>query len=51
MLEGKLVNLRVMEKEELPQFAEWFNNPEVFGEYNPLRQSSKVDRENTGKPP
>lgn len=45
LLEGKLVNLRVMEKDDLPLLAEWFNNPEVFGEYNPLRQLSKVETE------
>jgi RimJ/RimL family protein N-acetyltransferase len=45
MLEGKLVNLTVMEKEDLPQFSEWFNTPEVFGEYNPLRQLSKGEME------
>jgi ribosomal-protein-alanine N-acetyltransferase len=41
LLEGKAVNLRVMEKEEFPLFAEWINNPEVPGEYNPLHQMSK----------
>jgi len=45
LLEGKLVNLRAMEKEDLPQFSEWFNTPEVFGDYNPLHQSSKVETE------
>jgi RimJ/RimL family protein N-acetyltransferase len=45
MLEGKLVNLRVMEKEDLPLLAEWFNNLEVFGEYNPLHQFSRVETE------
>ena len=45
MLEGKNVNLRIMEKEDLPLFAEWFNKPEVFGEYNPLRQMSRTDAE------
>jgi len=45
LLEGKLLNLRVMEKEDLSLLAEWFNNPEVFGEYNPLRQLSKVETE------
>ena len=45
MLEGKNVNLRVMEKEDLPLFAEWFNKPEVTGEYNPLRQMSRTDAE------
>ena len=45
MLEGKLVNLRVMEKEDLPLFAEWVNKPEFFGEYNPLRQIPKMEIE------
>ena len=45
LLEGKLVNLRVMEKEDLPLFAEWVNKPEVFGEYNPLIQMSRTEIE------
>jgi RimJ/RimL family protein N-acetyltransferase len=45
LLEGKNVNLKIMEKEDLPLFAEWFNKPEVFGEYNPLRQMSRSDSE------
>jgi RimJ/RimL family protein N-acetyltransferase len=45
LLEGKNVNLRVMEKEDLPLFVEWFNKPEVFGEYNPLLQMSKTEVE------
>jgi len=45
LLEGKLVNLRIMEKEDLPLFAGWFNDPEVFGVYNPLRQMSKTEAE------
>jgi RimJ/RimL family protein N-acetyltransferase len=45
LLEGKNVNLRVMEKDDLPLFAEWFNKPEVFGEYNPLLQMSKTEVE------
>jgi len=32
LLEGKTVNLRVMEKEDLPIFAEWYNNPEFMGD-------------------
>jgi hypothetical protein len=46
LLEGKSVNLRVMEKEDLPLLAEWANKPEYFGEYNPLRQISKAEIEN-----
>ena len=45
MLEGKNVNLRIVEKEDLPQLVEWFNKPEVFGEYNPLRQVSRTETE------
>ena len=45
MLEGRNVNLRVMEKEDLPLFAEWINKPEFFGEYNPLREISKMEIE------
>ena len=45
VLEGKNVNLRLMEKEDLPLIAEWFSSPEVFGEYNTLRQMSKAEAE------
>ena len=45
MLEGKNVNLRLMEKEDLPLFVEWANKPEIFGEYNPLHQMSKAEAE------
>ncbi len=43
MLEGKNVNLRIMEKEDLPLFADWLNTLEVFGECNPLRQVSRME--------
>jgi len=39
------VNLRIMEKEDMAQFAEWANKPEVLGEYNPLRQMSRTEVE------
>jgi len=29
----------------LPLIAEWFNKPEVFGEYNPLHQVSRTEAE------
>jgi len=45
LLEGKNVNLRIVEKEDLPLIAEWFSNPEFMGEYNVLRQWSGVDAE------
>ena len=39
------MNLRVVEKEDLAFLAEWFNKPEVFGEYNPLMQASRTEIE------
>jgi hypothetical protein len=32
LLEGKTVNLRVMEKEDSSLFNQWYNNPEFLGE-------------------
>jgi RimJ/RimL family protein N-acetyltransferase len=45
LLEGKNVNLRIAEKEDLSVVAEWINKPEFFGEYNPLLQMSRTDLE------
>jgi len=45
LLEGKLVNLRIVEKEDLKLAAEWANDPETFGVYNPLRQMSRTELE------
>jgi RimJ/RimL family protein N-acetyltransferase len=45
LLEGRTVNLRIVEKEDLPLLAEWFNKPEAFGEYIPLRQVSRTEAE------
>jgi RimJ/RimL family protein N-acetyltransferase len=49
MLEGKLVNLRVMEKEDLQLFAEWSNDPEFLGEFWDFspQQRSKTEIEKT----
>jgi ribosomal-protein-alanine N-acetyltransferase len=41
LLEGKRVNLRVAEKEDLLFIGEWRNSPEFQGEYNLLIQESK----------
>ena len=41
------MNLRVMEKEDLPLLAEWLSNPEVSGEYQGLRQFPKSEFEKT----
>ena len=45
MLEGKLVNLRAAETEDLPLIADWFNNLEVLGEYEDVFQFSKSEFE------
>ena len=45
MLEGKNVNLRIVEKEDLSLVAEWENNLDFIGECNPLRQLSKGEIE------
>jgi RimJ/RimL family protein N-acetyltransferase len=41
LLEGKNVNLRVIEKEDFPILVEWFSEPEFWGEYKGLGQLSK----------
>ncbi|HVP16514.1 MAG TPA: GNAT family protein [candidate division Zixibacteria bacterium] len=45
MLEGKLVNLSVIEKEDIPILAEWFNNPKFWRGYGKGAQPSKGDIE------
>jgi RimJ/RimL family protein N-acetyltransferase len=46
LLEGKNVNLRVMEKEDLPMLTEWFNNPDfIGGEYQPSPPMSRAEVE------
>ena len=45
MLEGKTINLRAREKEDLPLFAEWLSNLDFLGEYSGIRQTSKSDVE------
>jgi RimJ/RimL family protein N-acetyltransferase len=46
LLEGKNVNLKVVEKDDLPLLLEWFSSPEFAGRYNPLdAQESKVEIE------
>jgi ribosomal-protein-alanine N-acetyltransferase len=36
LLEGKTVNLRRVEKEDVGFMVDCFNNPDFFGEYNPI---------------
>jgi RimJ/RimL family protein N-acetyltransferase len=45
LLEGKNVNLRIMEKEDLPLYVKWVNDPTFFGEHNPLEQTTKAEME------
>ena len=39
------MNLRLVEKEDLPLFADWLNNSQIIGEFNPIRQVSKAEIE------
>ena len=43
MLEGKNVNLEVVEKEDLPLISEWMADPNFLGEYVALWQKSRMD--------
>ena len=45
MLEGKNVNLRVLEKEDLPLLCEWTNSLEFLGAYFSPHQTSMAERE------
>jgi RimJ/RimL family protein N-acetyltransferase len=45
LLEGKNVNLRVIEREDLPLLAEWRSSLDFQGEYNLLIQESKMELE------
>lgn len=38
MLEGKNINLRIREREDLPLFHEWINDLEFLGDYAPIMQ-------------
>ena len=45
MLEGKTVNLKIVEREDLPLLIDWNSNYEFYREYSPLRQLSKTEWE------
>jgi RimJ/RimL family protein N-acetyltransferase len=45
LLEGRNVNLRIMEKEDRQTLLEWLNNPQIVGEFMPPRQWSKAEFE------
>lgn len=43
MLEGKNVNVRLMEKEDVDFTLECINNLDFYGEYDPITQISKTE--------
>jgi RimJ/RimL family protein N-acetyltransferase len=45
LLEGKTVNLRVVEKEDVPLLVDWWSNPEFWGEYFSPTQRSRAEME------
>jgi len=45
LLEGKTVNLRVLEKEDLPLLIDWNSNYEFYGTYSPIEQFSRIEWE------
>jgi RimJ/RimL family protein N-acetyltransferase len=45
LLEGKKVNLRIVEKEDLPLLKEWRNSIEFRGEYQSISQETMKDLE------
>ncbi len=45
MLEGKTVNLRIVEREDLPLLTEWQNTPEFSGEFMFREQKSRAQAE------
>jgi len=48
LLEGKNVNLRIVEREDLPLAQEWMNNPEFMGEFIAPIQRTREEFEKTG---
>ncbi len=45
MLEGKNVNLRIVEREDLSIVKNWDNDVGIMGEYEPIVQETKADLE------
>ena len=42
-LEGRLLNLRIAEKEDVQVFTDWISDLEFLGEYDPVIQQSKAE--------
>jgi RimJ/RimL family protein N-acetyltransferase len=47
MLKGRTVNLRIVERENLPVLLGWDNNLEFAGKFEPLKQETRTDLERT----
>lgn len=45
MLEGKMVNLTIIEKKDLPLIAKWVNDIEFIGEYEPQETIEEVEKQ------
>jgi aminoglycoside 6'-N-acetyltransferase len=45
MIEGKLVSLRPVERQDLPQIEAWDNDPDVLGEFNVFGLSGRQGKE------
>lgn len=45
LLEGKSVDLKIVEKEDLPHELEWFNDLDFWGQYERIEQASKAEFE------
>jgi RimJ/RimL family protein N-acetyltransferase len=45
LLEGKTINLRIIEKEDLPLLHDWDNNPAFEGDFGSLKQETKAELE------
>ena len=46
MLDGKKVNLNLVERSELPVLKQWVNDVHFVGEFEPISQETLVDLEN-----
>jgi RimJ/RimL family protein N-acetyltransferase len=45
LLEGRTVNLKIVEREDLPLLTEWRNTPEISGEFMFREQKSRAEAE------
>ena len=45
MIKGKLVELRAIERENLPRYVEWLNDPAIMAYFGPLEPMSLAEEE------